>query len=214
MGTLLLLMAIAAPPLQQGATNQSGSVTLDRIVAKVGNDVIQSLDVRQARLLELFGSDVVTDDAVLDHLIVRHLELAATALYTVPDPTDADIARRRQRWAASLASNGQPPADLRARLKDAGMTDDELTAWFRDDAKLEAVENQRFTGAPATPDEVAAYVQAHPADFVQRDGQPGRVDDPAVLAKARSAIAAAKRATAVADWVTALRARTPVEIIK
>lgn len=211
---LLLALAMLSGLWPQGVSSQPAAVTLDRIVARVGNDIVQSLDVRQARILALFGPEVATDDSVLDHLIVRRLQLAAAALYTVPDPTPADVAARRQRWAASLTPTGQPPGGLQTRLKDAGMTDDDLTAWFRDDARLEAVENLRFNSPPATADEVAAYVQAHSADFLQPNGQPGRADDPAVQAKARGALASAKRAAAIADWVQALRARTPVEIIK
>jgi hypothetical protein len=187
------------------------SVTLDRIVARVNNnEIVQSLEVRQARLLRLFGPAVVTDDAVLDQLIVRRLELADVARYQVPEPGAADVAARQAKWQASLATGGTA-VNLAALLSDAGMSEAALTAWFRDDARIEAVVTQRFTMVPATRDEVVAYVRDHAPSFAQPGGRPADPDDPAVQVKARAEIASVKRAAAVADWINALRKRADIQ---
>jgi hypothetical protein len=193
---------------------QSSSVTIDRIVARVDSEIVQSLDVRQARLLRLFGADVTTDDAVLEHLIDRRLELGDAARYPVPEPSAADVASRRQRWEASLAAVSGTPSNLPALLQDAGMTEPSLTGWFRDDARIETLESQRFTSAPATHDEVLTYVREHPATFAQPGGRLADPEDPAVQAKARAEIAATKRAAAVADWIASLRKRAEIQIIR
>jgi hypothetical protein len=200
----VLTGALQVPPSGQVA------VTLDEIVARVDNDAIQSLDIRQARLLKLFGADVVADKEILDRLITRRLELADAARYPVPEPTPADIAARRGRWEATLGLSA--PSALAALLQDAGATEAGLTAWFRDEARLEALENQRFASAPATRDQVAAYVREHPEAFVEPGGRPPDVDDPATQARARAAIAAATRAAAVANWAQTLRARAQITI--
>ena len=200
-GAVVVCVALAGTEI-----SAQSSVTLDRVVARVNDEIVHSLDVRQARLLKLFGLDVTTDAAVLEHLIDRRLELGDAARYPVPDPSAADVAARRERWAASLGAAGTA-VNLSALLQDAGMTETALGGWFRDDARIEALENQRFTGAPATRDEVLAYVREHPANFAQPDGRLADVDDPAVQAKARSEIAAARRATAVAAWIDSLRKR-------
>jgi hypothetical protein len=192
----------------------SSPVTIDRIVARVDSEIVQSLDVRQARLLKLFGADVTTDDAVLEHLIDRRLELADAARYPVPEPSPADVAARRQRWEASLTTVSGTPGNLPTLLQDAGMTESALTGWFRDDARIEALESQRFTSAPATHDEGLAYVREHPASFAQPDGRLADPEDPAVQAKARAEIAATKRAAAVADWLASLRKRAQIQIIR
>jgi hypothetical protein len=193
---------------------QSASVTIDRIVARVNNEIVQSLDVRQARLLKLFGPDVTTDDAVLEHLINRRLALGDAARYPVPEPSPADVASRRQWWEASLVAGSGTAANLPALLQDAGMTETSLSGWFRDDARIETLENQRFTSAPATRDELLTYVRDHEASFAQAGGRLADVDDPAVQAKARAEIASAKRAAAVADWIDSLRKRAQIEIIR
>lgn len=203
---ILGAVAVCVALLGQNVQAQPAPVTLDRIVAHVNDEIVQSLEVRQARLLKLFGPEVTTDDAVLEHLIDRRLELGDAARYPVPEPSAADVAARRQRWEASLT------ASLPALLQDAGMTDAAFSGWFRDDARIEALETQRFAGAPATRDEVVAYVRQHAASFAQPDGRAADVDDPAVQAKARTEIAATKRAAAVADWIDALRKRAQIQI--
>jgi hypothetical protein len=193
---------------------QSAPVTIDRVVARVNDEIVQSLDVRQARLLKLFGPDVATDDAVLEHVINRRLALGDAARYPVPEPSPADVASRRQRWEASLVAGSGTALNLLALLQDAGMTETGLSGWFRDDARIETFENQRFTSAPATRDELLTYVRDHEASFPQPGGRLADVDDPAVQAKARSEIASAKRAVAVADWIDSLRKRAQIQIIR
>jgi hypothetical protein len=197
-----------------GILAQSAPVTIDRIVARVNDEIVQSLDVRQARLLKLFGPDVATDDAVLEHLINRRLALGDAARYPVPEPRATDVASRRQRWEASLAAGSGTALNLPALLQDAGMSETSLSGWFRDDARIETLENQRFTSAPATRDELLKYVRDHEASFAQPGGRLADVDDPAVQAKARAEIASAKRAAAVADWIDSLRKRAQVQIIR
>jgi hypothetical protein len=193
---------------------QSTPVTIDRVVARVNDEIVQSLDVRQARLLRLFGPDVATDDAVLEHLINRRLALGDAARYPVAEPSPADVASRRQRWEASLMAGSGTALNVPARLRDAGMSETGLNGWFRDDARIETLENQRFTGAPATRDELLTYVRDHEASFAQPGGRLADVDDPAVQAKARAEIASAKRAAAVADWIDSLRKRAQIQIIR
>lgn len=201
---VVLAVTLAMGPVQAPAA----SVTIDRIVARVGDDIIQSLDVRQARLLRLFGRDVSTDAAVLDRLITRRLELADVARYPAAEPTTEDLAARRAAWAATLDVR-DPPA-IAALLRDAGMSETALTAWFRDNARIEEVARQRFAGAPATRDEVGAYIRAHAAAFMAPDGRLADVDDPAVQAKARDEIAATRIATGVAAWADSLRKRAVI----
>jgi len=190
------------------------SVTMDRIVARVNNEIVQSLDVRQAGLLRLFGPDVTGDDAVLEHLINRRLALADAARYPVPEPSAADVVSRRKRWEASFVAASGTAMSLAALLQDAGMTETSLSGWLKDDARIETLENQRFTSAPATRDELLTYVRDHEARFAQPGGRLADVDDPAVQAKARAEIASAKRAAAVAAWIDSLRKRAQIQIIR
>jgi hypothetical protein len=206
--------AVCAALLVSDVQAPSSPVTIDRIVARVDSEIVQSLDVRQARLLKLFGADVTTDDAVLEHLIDRRLELADAARYPVPEPSPADVAARRQRWEASLTTVSGTPGNLPTLLQDAGMTESALTGWFRDDARIEALESQRFTSAPATHDEVLAYVREHPASFAAPDGRLADPEDLAVQTRARAEIAATKRAAAVTDWIASLRKRAQIQIIR
>jgi hypothetical protein len=210
---LIFRAVVVCVALLGAEVHAQSPVTIDRLVARVNDEVVQSLEVRQARLLKLFGPDVTTDDAVLEQFINRRLVLGDTARYPVAEPTDADVVARRQRWEASLVAAGTA-VNLPALLQDAGMTETSLRAWFRDDVRIETLENQRFTSAPATRDELLTYVRDHEASFAQPGGQLANVDDPAVQAKARAEIASVKRAAAVAAWIDALRKRAQIQIIR
>jgi hypothetical protein len=205
MVALVVTMTLMIGPAQ---TSAPAPVTIDRIVARVGEDIVQSLDVRQARLLRLFGPTVSTDTDVLDHLIVRRLQLADVSHYPAAEPTTEDLAARRAAWVATLEVHDA--AAVASQLKDAGMSEAELTAWFRDDARIEEVERQRFAGAPATHDEVVAYIRAHAAGFASPDGKPADVEDPGAQAKARREIGATRLAAGVAAWVDSLRKRAVI----
>jgi hypothetical protein len=202
---LVLLLASGAARAQTPATPPA-PVVLDRIVARVNDDIIQSLDVRQARLLRLVGDDATSDAMVLDRLITRMLVLAEVSRYPLVEPPVADVTARRDRWAASWP----PGTNLPARLIDAGMSDANLLAWFRDTARIETHENQRFGGAPASRDEMVAWLRDHASSYTRPDGSPATVDDPAVQADIRARLSAAKRDAAVAAWIDALRARARI----
>jgi hypothetical protein len=150
---------------------------------------------------------VTTDEAVLDRLIDRRLEVADAARYQTAEPSAADVAARRQRWLADVGQAA--PGNVTALLRDAGMTEDALGDWFRDDVRIETLVNQRFSAAPATRDEVLTYVREHPQGFPQTNGRVD-TDDPAVQARARQPIGAATRTAAVASWVDSLRKRAQI----
>jgi hypothetical protein len=184
---------------------QSAGTTIDRMLATVNGDVVTLSDVRAARQLQLIaGADVMTDDQVVDALIERRLTIAEVGRYTSAEPSAADVAARRNAWEAALPPGTTPAAALAA----VGMRDTALTAWFRDDLRLAAYLDQRFTAAAQpTRQQAQAYFQEHSNDFMVNGETPPFA---AVEPEVRRRVAAERRATRTHDWIEGLKARAEI----
>jgi len=183
-----------------------GAQVIDRVMARVGGQVITLSDVRAAMALGFVrpssGADPTAD--ALNVLIDRELMLAEATRFAAPEPdpaaVDARIAEVRRRFASE--------AEWNAALEVSAMTPERLRDIVRDNLRVEAYVDQLFS-APAQPtdDEVARYYEQHRADFV-RDGRQLSLDESRDLARERAT--AERRRALVADWVAGLRSRTVV----
>ena len=115
-------------------------VELDRTLQRVYGTPIMSSDVRQVRLLRLISAGAGSDEAILTALENRLLMLREVARGSIAEPPPVRIAARRDAWAASWP----PGTDLPALMARAGMTDQALNGWFRDDLHIEGYLDQRF----------------------------------------------------------------------
>ncbi len=180
-------------------------VTLDKMLAIVNGEVVTMSDVRAARQLKLVaGANALTDDQLLDALIERRLTMAEVARYTPAEPPAADVDARRRAWEAALARG----ANVATALATVGMRDTALTAWFRDDLRLAAYLDQRFTAAAQpTRQQALAYFQAHAADFAVSGVTPAFAS---VEPEVRRRVAAERRAARIRDWVESLKQRAEI----
>jgi hypothetical protein len=179
---------------------------IDRVLARVGDQVITLSDARAAITLGIVepagGGDPIA--AALSALIDRELVLAEANRYAapLPDPAavDARLAAMRRRYPSD--------ADWQAALEAAALTPARLLDTVRDTLRVQAYLDEIFS-APAQPtdDEVARYYEQHRADFV-RDGRRLSLDEARDLAAERAT--AARRETLVANWLTRLRERATV----
>ena len=124
----------------------AAQTVLDRVLSNVNGDVITQLDVRQARMLKLrLVNDVGGTDAdILRGLENRRLVLAEVSHVALPAPSAADLAAHRRDWEQSVGAG----ADLPKLLDNAGLSDQGLTAWIRDDVRIQMYLSQRFGGVP------------------------------------------------------------------
>jgi hypothetical protein len=195
---LLLLAHLSLTPQVQ-------ATVLDRILAIVNGEVVTLSDVRAARQLKLIaGADALSDDKLLDALIERRLTVNEVGRYTSAEPRAADIAARRSSWEASLPRG----VTAAAALATVGMRDAALTAWFRDELRLAAYLDQRFTAvAQPTRQQAIAYFQQHAADFAVGGVTP---EFAAVEPEVRRRVAAERRATRIREWVDSLKQRAEI----
>jgi len=125
-----------------GAAPVRGEV-IDRVLAVVSGSLITLSDVNAASELGLVtaraGSDPVRD--VLSRLIDRELQLAEVDRYAPPEPTAADIDRETQGVVSRFASQEQ----FDMALARAGIDRTTLREWLRNDLRIRAYLDQRFS---------------------------------------------------------------------
>jgi hypothetical protein len=119
--------------------------TIDRVLAVVGGQLITLTDVTAALDLRLQTSDGAADPvrAVLSKLIDRELVLAEVERYAPPEPSAEAVDREVQRVRARFESEEV----LAATLARSGSDEKHLRETLRQDLRIRAYLDQRFTAA-------------------------------------------------------------------
>jgi hypothetical protein len=147
------------------------------------------------------------DQAALNVLIERQLQLIEVNRYVPPEPSDADVEAR----LAQVRARFENQAALESAMKDTGVTPSLLRARVRDDLRIETYLRQRF-GASYQPgeEEVVRYYRSHESEFV-RNGVLRPYEE--VRDEARARLVDDRSASLVRDWIAGLRRRTDVTIL-
>ncbi len=192
----LIVAAVAAPARAE---------VIDRVLAVVAGDVITLSDVTAARDLGLVSRPAGADPvgAVLSVLIDRALVLAEVDRYAPPEPSQDAVTRGVAAVRARFASE----QGFQRALERSGMDRAHLRGIVRQNLRIDAYEDQRFTVVEPTDEEAAAYYRDHAAQFV-RDGRLEPYD--AVRDEIVAALKAERRKALVTDWTTGLRRRADI----
>ncbi len=199
-----VVLALADPGVgAQAPTSPGGEELIERTVAVVGGRVVTQSEVDVAVALGLVtpalsGPSASAVGAVID----RQLLLLEVARFSPPDPAPAAVQER----LAAVGARAGSAAQLAEVLARGGFTPARLASWVRDDLRIAAYLAQRFplAGTPAEAD-VAAYVDAHRAEFARDGVAPG-----GMTALARTRLVAERRQALIGDWLEDLRRRTEV----
>jgi len=201
----VLLVAWLAPA--QPARAQVQGDLIERTLAIVGTQVITLNDARAALRLGLIAAERPGDAASATQALVdRELILREVQRYAPPAPSDSAVEARLGEIRAQLPG----PGELARVLEETGFTEGRLRAWLRDDLRTVAYLAQRFASASTPTDtEVSAAFTQQRAEF-ERAGT--TFDQAAPLLRER--LVAARRRELISDWVSDLRRRTDVTIIR
>jgi hypothetical protein len=182
---------------------------IDRILAVVSGEPITLSDVTAAATLGLVRAPAGDDrnQAALNALIDRALQLIEVNRYVPPEPTEAAIDVR----VAEVRARFDNDAAFNAALVETGVTLPQLRARVRDNLRIEGYVQQRF-GAAFQPgdDDIARYYRSHEADFT-RDGVLRPYAE--VRGEARARLIEERKGTLVRDWTAALRRRAEVIVL-
>ena len=126
---------------------QAGAETIDRMLAVVGGQMITLTDVTAARDLGLQVAGAAEDPlrAILSKLIDRELILDEVDRYAPPEPSSEAVDEQMAIVRARFAS----PAAFDATLAQSGIDESQLREILRQDLRIRAYEDQRFT--PSDP---------------------------------------------------------------
>ena len=178
---------------------------VDRILARVGGQIITLSDVRAAEWLGLAGEATdPTVDQVTEALVERELmrQEASRLVFSEPVPAvvDARLGAIRSRFASE--------AEFQHELARVALTEPRLRAWLRDDVIVEEYIEQRFTAAARpTSTEVETYYREHREELAAA-GLPGPLDR--IRTEVTGIVQRERRAALVQDWIARLRDRIPV----
>jgi parvulin-like peptidyl-prolyl isomerase len=184
-----------------------GAEVMDRVLAVVAGELILLSDVRAARefgfvTIERSGDQ---DAQALARMIDRALILAEVDRFAPPEPgaaaVDKGIAALRQRFSSD--------ASYAAALARVGIEERHLREYVRQDLRMAAYLEQRFTTIPPPDDAIERYYREHPDRFT-RDGVLIPFDDarPAIV----QALSSQGREALVGEWLAGLRRRADVRV--
>jgi hypothetical protein len=124
-----------------------GAEVIDRVLAVVSGRLITLSDVNAASELGLVAPQAAADPIrdVLSRLIDRELQLAEVDRYAPPEPSAADLDREVQAVEARFGSQGL----FDAALARAGIDLPTLREWLRNDFRIRAYLDQRFSAGQA-----------------------------------------------------------------
>jgi hypothetical protein len=178
---------------------------IDRVLAVVAGDLIMLSDVRAAQDLHLLpvsnGGDAVRE--ILPRLIDRSLILAEVERYVPPEPDAASLNSQLDAVRGTFAT----PQEFAAALRRAGLDEQRLREALRQDLRIRAYLDQRFTVASAGDEELGQYYRQHPDMFTERGRlTPYDVARPQIVEAVRSE----RRRALVDEWVAGLRRRAQI----
>ena len=101
----------------------AGQEVIDRIVARIEDDVILWSEVRELSAYQKFvDGKSESDEQVLDHLIDQWVVRSEAETSRFPRPSDADV----QRYVEHVKKTFSTPEEYESRKKDSGLTDAQM----------------------------------------------------------------------------------------
>jgi hypothetical protein len=126
---------------------------IDRIVARVENEVILLSDVHHLAEYQIFADGKAESDAqILDRLIDQWMVRTEAVASRFPQPSDEDVERSLARLKRSFSS----PEAFEERKKQSGLTEDEIRSELKSQLYLSNYLDSRFRAAIQIDDKAIA----------------------------------------------------------
>jgi hypothetical protein len=188
-------------PLRLAAANE----IIDRVLAVAGGNLIMLSDVRAALELGFVSPGSAPDPVreVLSRLIDRALMLAEVDRYAPPEPSAEAVDRAVQAVRLRFST----PAAFATALARVGMSDRYLRETLREDLRIRAYLDQRFTVVAPTDDDLGRYYRDHP-DVFTRNGRVVPFDE--ARQDVGQAVVSDRRRALVDEWMAGLRRRAEI----
>jgi hypothetical protein len=181
---------------------------VDRIVARVENDVILLSDIQLlSRYQQLVDGKSETEGQILDRLIDQWIVRTEADVAHFPHPSEADTDRGVQRLQKSFAS----PEEYETRKKQSGLSDSEIRAIVASQLYLSNYLDSRFRpGLQIDPKAIEEFYRTGVVPVAKARGQ-----EPPSLEAARDAIEEALVQSGINEqadrWLKESRVRLHIE---
>jgi hypothetical protein len=182
--------------------------TVDRIVARVENDIILLSDIRAlSRYQQFIDGKSETDGQILDRLIDQWIVRTEADVSHFPHPSDAEIDRGLERVQKSFTS----VEEYEARKKQSGLSDGEIREMVAAQLYLSNYLDSRFRpGVQIDPKTIDDFYQKSVVPRAKARGQ-----EPPPLEEARDFIQEALVQRGINDqadqWLIESKARLHIE---
>ena len=198
-------MLVCVLILAGGFPAVAASEIIDRVLAVAAGNLIMLSDVTAALEFGLVGPGPAPDPVrdTLSRLIDRAIILAEVERYAPPEPDADAVDRELQAVRSGFAS----PEAFDQALARAGVNEKHLRETLRQNLRIRAYLDQRFTVASPTDEEVGRYYREHQQEF-SRDGAIVPFDQ--ARQGVVQAIRTERRRMLVDDWVAGLRRRAEI----
>lgn len=199
--TLALLLAVSLAGAQE---------VIDRIAARVENDIILLSEVRELGRYQLFiEGKAEPDAAILDRLIDQWIVRNEAVVARFPQPTNEEVARSLDRLKRSFSS----PEAFEERKKQSGLNDEEVRELLISQLYLSNYLDSRFRPSiQIDPKSVEEFYRTRVATRAEARGQ-----TPPTLEAARDFIQDALVKRAIDEqaerWLKESRSRLRVQIL-
>lgn len=196
----MILLALTA--------STSAQEVIDRIVARVDTDIILLSDLRALARYQIFvDGKAESDEQILDRLIDQWMvrNEARAALY--PQPSEEEVKRSLERLKRSFSS----PEEYEQRMKQSGLTDEDVVRMLRSQLYLSNYLDSRFRASIHIEEkDVDEFYKSRVIPRAESRGQ-----TPPTLDAARAFILEALTQRAINEqaerWLKESRARLHVE---
>jgi hypothetical protein len=197
--------ALLAVTLCVGVPAAFSGEVIDRVLAIAAGNIITLTDVNAARAFRLVPVDAAGDGSreILSRLIERSLILAEVERYAPPEPDGRAVAMELQAIRARFPTQEA----FEKALAGVGFDESHLADYVRENLRIRAYLEQRFTVAPLSEDEIARYYREHMERWT-RDGQVLPLAD--VRDDVVAAATATRRQRSIDQWASGLRRRAEV----
>jgi parvulin-like peptidyl-prolyl isomerase len=114
---------------------------IDRIAARIENDIILLSDVRELSRYQLFvDGKAESDAAILDRLVDQWIVRNEAKAAMFPQPSDEDVDRSLRRLKRSFST----PEEFEERKKQSGLTDEDILRMLKSQSYLSNYLDTRF----------------------------------------------------------------------
>jgi hypothetical protein len=166
----LLLAGTGAPPAASGSQSAQSARVVDRIVARIEDDIVLQSQVRElAAFQQLIDGQAENDDKLLDELIQQWVvETEATASH-FPQPAESEVDRELARLQEHVGTQG----NYTSRLNSLGLSAAQVRELLSRQIYVERYVDYKFRPAvQIEPAAIDAYYQNELLPELAKSNQP------------------------------------------